>query len=169
MISQTFSSYDLEQLSQVAAEDSRRRKNFNLHADFEDPVQYFVNRIFSDSYIRPHRHDLNSGVEILVALSGVSVAVIFNDNGNIESCVFLESPGISSRKDMNAVVTLAPMTWHTVIALDGNVTLLEIKKGPFNPLAAKQFAEWAPEEGSERALDYLRDLVDEVKAVRLGL
>jgi len=169
MISQAFSSYDLEQLSQIASDDTRRRKHFNLHSDFEEPVQYFVNRILSDSYIRPHRHDLKSGLEILVALSGVSVVLIFNDSGNVEKSIILEPLGTSPSKDRNVVVTLAPMTWHTVIALDENVTLLEIKKGPFHPLEAKQFAEWAPAEGSEVALDYLRDLVDEFKNLHLGL
>lgn len=169
MLPQTFNSYDLDQLSSIASEDPRRRKNLNMHNDFNDPVQYFVNRILSDSYIRPHRHDLNSDVEILVALSGVSVVVIFDDNGNVENFVFLECLGKQSKKNSNAVITLAPMTWHTVIALNKNVTLLEIKKGPFNPLAAKHFAEWAPEEGSKKSLRYLHDLHEKAMAINLAL
>jgi cupin fold WbuC family metalloprotein len=169
MVSKTFNSYDLDQLTKIAKEDSRHRKHLNLHNDFNDPVQYFVNRILRNSYIRPHYHDLSSGIEILVALSGVSVVVIFDDNGNIKNFVFLECLDKFSKKGTSAVISLAPLTWHTLIPLDENVTLLEIKKGPFNPLAAKHPAEWAPKEDSKRVQPYFDDLVDKAMAVYLSL
>jgi hypothetical protein len=36
--------------------------------------------------------------------------------------------------------------------------LLEVKSGPFNPLVAKEFAIWAPEECSDQGQEYLSDL-----------
>ena len=56
-------------------------------------------------------------------------------------------------------VEVTPDTWHTVVALEPNSILLEIKAGPFDPTQPKEFAPWAPEEGSEMAERYLEELL----------
>jgi cupin fold WbuC family metalloprotein len=162
-IPKIFGGRELDNLSRIASKDNRRRKNFNLHADFNDPVQYFINRVYSDSYIRPHQHDIESGEEIIVSLGGTSATVIFSDAGIIEEIILLSPFHLCADKKSAVVVTLFPGTWHTVIALDENVTLLEVKKGPFNPDAAKIFADWAPAEGSKLAPAYLNDLISKTK------
>ena len=45
----------LNQVSKIAVDSTRKRKNFNFH-QLEDPVQRFLNAIEPGSYIQPHRH-----------------------------------------------------------------------------------------------------------------
>ena len=49
-------------------------------------------------------------------------------------------------------------TWHTVLALTPDAVLLEGKAGPFDPLGPREFADWAPEQGTAEALVLLRVL-----------
>ena len=49
-------------------------------------------------------------------------------------------------------------TWHTVIAMEPRCVLLEIKAGPFDETSPKELADWAPQEGTPDALEYLHDL-----------
>jgi hypothetical protein len=60
--------------------------------------------------------------------------------------------------DISPGVELSPRTWHTVVALNEQSVLLEIKAGPFDPKAAKEFAPWAPEEATDLAQHYLQNL-----------
>ena len=39
-----------------AAASPRRRKNFNLHASPDDPIQRLCNAFEPGTYVRPHRH-----------------------------------------------------------------------------------------------------------------
>jgi hypothetical protein len=42
-------------------------------------------------------------------------------------------------------------SWHALSILEEETVLLEIKPGPYLPLSDKDFAPWAPEEGSSSA------------------
>lgn len=159
---------NLKYLNQLASRDARRRKNHNMHSGFDDPIQYFVNNIFCDSYIRPHRHDLTSGEEIIVSLHGTSCVLTFSDTGIVQEFILLAPYHLKARRNSTLMVTLPPMTWHTVIPLDDHITLLEIKRGPFNPDAAKIPASWAPSESDEQAQQYLSTLVNEAKDYFFG-
>ena len=50
---------------------------------------------------------------------------------------------------MNFGASIPAASWHTVIALEENSILLEMKDGPFHFETAKDFAPWASEEGSK--------------------
>ena len=64
--------------------------------------------------------------------------------------------GIHSRLNLMAAgVEIPSNTWRTVLAHESGSVLLEVKKGPFNPSAAKDLAPWAPAEGSASANKYL--------------
>jgi hypothetical protein len=49
-------------------------------------------------------------------------------------------------------------TWHALVALERGSVFFETKPGPYVPLTDKDFAPWAPEEGSEEAGEYLDNL-----------
>ena len=53
-----------------------------------------------------------------------------------------------------SIQEVPPGTWHTVVALETGSVLLEVKAGPFIPDQPKEFAAWAPEEGSDEAREY---------------
>jgi cupin fold WbuC family metalloprotein len=54
-----FSNSFLEDLRRQSSLSLRKRKNHNLHFDYEDPCQRLFNAIEMSSYIRPHRHSLD--------------------------------------------------------------------------------------------------------------
>jgi cupin fold WbuC family metalloprotein len=113
------------------------------------------NAVGADSYIRPHRHSLDPKTETLFAVKGKFALVVFDDHGNPQQVSMFGSQLFG---DMPAGVELTPGAWHTVVALSDEAVLLEIKAGPFDAQAAKEFAPWAPEEGTMQAPHYLRSL-----------
>lgn len=143
----------LDALEEQARASPRARQHLNLHADYADPCQRFLNAVLAHSYIRPHRHASDPKVETLFVLRGRFGVVTFDAAGTVESTTILSlgDGGASG-------IELAPGEWHTVIALSPSAVLLEMKAGPFNPQAAKEMAAWAPFEDSTEAPAYLEML-----------
>ncbi len=52
--------------------------------------------------------------------------------------------------------------WNTVVALESNSILLEVKAGPFDPFQPKDLAIWALEENSELKEAYYAHLYERV-------
>lgn len=151
-----FSNSFLDDLNRESLLSERKRKNYNIHHDYLDSCQRLFNAIGLDSYIRPHRHSSDQKYECLIAVSGLFSLFIFDEDGGIISITKFGSE-LYRKVEKNCVagVEIPPNVWHTVIALSGKATLFEVKAGPFNPLGAKEFAEWAPEEGEPNSLNYL--------------
>jgi len=149
---QIFDNYLLKKLSSQARSNPRLRVNFNLHSSHEEPSQRLLNAMEPDSYIRPHRHQTDPKNECFIAIRGKLALVTFNDLGEIEQLVRF---GFGE----DAVgAELPPGVWHTVVCLEPGAIFFETKSGPFNPIAKKDMAPWAPEEGSDGALGYLQKL-----------
>jgi len=146
----------LDDLGEKARQSSRGRQHHNIHDSYEDPCQKLLNAVGTDSYIRPHRHALDPKDECLIAAKGLFALIVFNEEGEVRHVerfgterYYRNDPAISLGVELPAGI------WHTVIALEPDSVLLELKAGPFNPDAAKEFAPWAPEEGSAEAEEYL--------------
>lgn len=131
----------LDRLSGEAQEKGRRRTNHNLHVDYNEPCQRFLNAVEPDSYIRPHRHLTPPKPESFIVLRGRLLVLLFDDQGTIIH-TFLLTPGGSA-----CGADLAPGLWHTVVALDPGTVFFEAKPGPYAVLSDKDFAPWAPAEG----------------------
>ena len=143
----------LDALENQARSSPRARQHLNLHRDYGDPCQRFLNAVLSHSYIRPHRHASDPKVETLFALRGKLGVITFDDVGAVQSTTIL------SHDDGGASgIELASDEWHTAIALSSSAVILEMKAGPFNPGAAKEIAPWAPPENSAEAPAYLEML-----------
>lgn len=154
-----FSNSFLDELIRESLLSTRKRKNHNIHNDYFDSCQRLFNSIGLDSYIQPHRHSLDPKQECLIAVSGLFGLFIFDDDGQILSVTKFGSDLYrNTEKNCAAGVEIPSNAWHTVIALSNSAILFEVKPGPFNPLAAKEFAEWAPKEGEPNSLDYLARL-----------
>ena len=152
----SFSNTFLDDLNRESLLSVRKRKNCNIHYDYFDSCQRLFNAIGLDSYIRPHRHSLDPKYECLIAVSGLFGLFIFDDDGQILSITKFGSDLYrKAEKSCVAGVDIPPNAWHTVIALSSSAILFEVKAGPFNPLAAKEFPVWAPEEGEPSSADYL--------------
>lgn len=141
-----------------AKEAKRARQHQNIHLSYDDPCQRLLNAIGVGSYIRPHRHSLDPKIETLVAVRGLFALVTFDPSGEIDGIIRFGSEKYDDILAPNVGVELHPGVWHTVAALTDGAVLLEVKAGPFNPGAAKEFAPWAPEEGTDEAVHYMQSL-----------
>ena len=139
-------------LSSQAKSNPRLRKNLNLHSNYEEPSQRLLIAMEPDSYIRPHRHLTDPKIECFIGIQGQFALLTFDNSGEI-----IEILRFGVREDAVGI-ELSPGVWHTVICLEQNSILFETKPGPFNPISKKDMASWAPEEGSDIALEYLEKL-----------
>lgn len=140
-------------ISARAIEAPRRRMNHNFHPVLSDPLQRLLNVMEPLSYIRPHKHENPDKVEAFILLRGRMVVVEFNPDGSVSDHILLDPLNGSYG------VEIAPRTFHTIIALESGTTVYEVKNGPYDPVDDKNFASWAPKEGSGEAPEYLRDLL----------
>ena len=147
----------VELLCADAALNPRKRQYRNIHHSYQDPCQRLFNAIEPGSYIRPHRHLSYARDELLIVVRGLMALVEFDADGKLNTVIRMGSEKYGANLAVGVEVT--PDTWHTVVALEPNSILLEIKAGPFDPTQPKEFAPWAPEEGSEMAERYLEELL----------
>ena len=137
----------LEDTTAKARSRARGRCNHNLHPTLEDPVQRFLNVLQPGSYVRPHRHEAHRW-ELFLLLEGEAAAVVFDDRGEVTERLVLRRGGARA-------VEVAGGVWHTLFALAPDTTLFEVKPGPYTPLSDKDFAPWAPLEGTPEAASLL--------------
>lgn len=80
--------------------------------------------------------------------------ITFTDQGTNESISFFGSEKYSEKLSIACGLELPAGVWHTVISLEDESVLFEVKVGPFNPSLAKEIAPWDPEEGTQHANDF---------------
>jgi len=141
----------LRELQAAAQANPRRRMHRNLHRSYDEPCQRLLVAMEADSYIRPHRHLTPPKPECFLALRGRFAAVTFHDDGRVARVIPLAS-------DAAVAVDIPPGTWHAIVALGRGGVFFETKPGPYVPLSDKDFAVWAPVEGSPESTQYLADL-----------
>tara|TARA_R110002049_G_scaffold214369_1_gene385871 strand:+ start:177 stop:674 length:498 start_codon:yes stop_codon:yes gene_type:complete len=154
----TFTPEYLDDLIDAAIASPRLRQHRNIHASYQDHCQRFLNAICIESYIRPHRHNIDPKAETLLAVRGLFALVTFDDNGQILDVIRFGTEKYSNNKGLSVGVDISPGIWHTIIALQTGSVLLELKAGPFDPKAAKEPAPWAPVEESVEGKIYLENL-----------
>lgn len=76
---------------------------------------------------------------MLTLLSGRLALLLFDDNGQLIQRVELSDAG-------TRVVEFDGAQWHTLVALESETLMLEVKRGPHTPLGNDDFASWAPRE-----------------------
>lgn len=142
----------LDNLSLEAQDSDRLRKNYNLHSHSTDPIQRLLNALEPDTYICPHKHENPDKRELFIPVRGAFVLIVFDDSGEIKSAVRL------SETSKERIVEIEPRVWHTILCEDSGTIYFEIKDGPYDAIADKNFAPWAPEELSPLAKNYLNEL-----------
>jgi cupin fold WbuC family metalloprotein len=135
-----------------ASESKRQRINHNFHPTLEANYQRMLNCLLPETYCQPHRHFNPPKSESFIILKGKAVVLEFDDNGIVTDYILLDS----SKGKYG--VDIFPGTWHTIIALTPCV-VFESKDGPYVPLTDKDFATWAPMEGSPNAQKYNKELL----------
>jgi cupin fold WbuC family metalloprotein len=139
----------LDEVRLRARQSSRLRANHNFHSSYEDNPQRFLNAMCRGTYVRPHRHEAPRP-ESLIVLSGELAYFLFDDSGSVTQRTILGRDAVG--------IDVPAGVWHTGVAITPEVTLFEVKPGPYVQATDKDFASWAPAEGDLRATDYLREL-----------
>jgi cupin fold WbuC family metalloprotein len=139
-------------VSEEAKQSARLRKNLNFHTDYADPVNRMLNAIEPGTYVRPHKHESPDKCEVFLILAGKVLALQFDDAGSI-----MEHTVLDNSQDVYGV-EIPPRKWHTIVSLASGTVLYEVKQGPYAPIDDKNFAPWAPPEGSPEAAEYLTSI-----------
>ena len=130
-----------------ASGSPRRRLNHNFHAP-ADRVQRFLNVLQPGTYVRPHRHlrqRPGEGFECFLVLQGEVGLLLLDGGGRV-----FRRERISFRGPLHGI-ELAEGVIHTLVALSADAVLMEIKQGPYEPAADKDFLAGFPLEGTEAA------------------
>ena len=161
MTTSPFRRIDQKLFAQVAAEarqHPRLRLNHNFHRE-QDPVQRFLNVLQTGTYVRPHRHrrnDSGTGFECFLVLQGAIGLLLFNTEGEIQQQLHLNANGPTHG------IEVAEDQFHTLVALETDSVIFELKQGPYQPTQDKDFLCRFPQEGTEEAATqeaYWRDLL----------
>lgn len=134
-----------DSLSGQAAASPRKRAHHNLHPTLEDPIHRLVMAMEPGTYVRPHRHMKPPKWELILALRGRAAILIFSDDGTVLERVEVEAAGHCRGYEIPAGA------WHTLVALEPNTVVMEIKSGPYQKPPPEDFVSWAPEENTPDA------------------
>ena len=155
---QTLGPEDFQSLQIAAAASPRKRAHLELHErGAEDPLQRFLVGILPGSYVRAHRHVEPHKLEITACLAGGCDVLFFDARGALTERHALRADGRGL-----SLLQIPPKTWHSLSVPEGFAVLLEVKQGPYDAAADKDFAAWAPREGEPGAVNcsaWLRNAV----------
>src|SRR5262245_17016608 len=136
----------LDELAVEATASPRGRTNYNIHASSDDLVQRLFVVTNRQSYFRPHRHLSKS--ELAIVVRGQFDVITFDDRGTVTArYVVGDTQGFAYETPRG--------TWRTPVANADGSTLLEVKRGPYDPASSAEFAAWAPPEGDASVPEFL--------------
>jgi cupin fold WbuC family metalloprotein len=138
---------------ETAQKSTRRRTTYNFHKDLSDTLQRMLNIMNKDTYVQAHRHKNPDKREAFIILKGKVLVIEFDDSGNVIDHIVL------NREQENYGCEIAQGCWHTIICLEDNSIVYEVKDGPYIQETDKQFAPWAPKEGDKSCMDYNKKLM----------
>jgi len=137
----------LDAVAEKAQSRPRLRQNHDFH-EAPEKVQRFLNALQPGTYVRPHRHlraPDGNGFEFFLVLQGALGMLILDEQGQVIHTERIEAQGPTRG------VELAEGNFHTLIALEPNTVMLELKEGPYQPSTDKDFLPMFPAEGMSEA------------------
>ena len=117
----------LDDLTAKAKASPRLRMNMDLRNSPEDQSQRMLNAIEPGSEVPVHRHRLSS--ETVVCLRGRLVEEYYDEAGRVVDTIELTPGGPV------VALNIPAGQWHTVRSLESGTVILEVKDGPYVPLA----------------------------------
>lgn len=99
----------------------------DLRNSSEDQSQRMLNAIEPGSEVPIHRHRLSS--ETVVCLRGRLVEEYYDEAGRVSDSIELTPGGPV------VALNIPAGQWHTVRSLESGTVILEVKDGPYAPLA----------------------------------
>jgi len=149
-----------EKLTGEAVTSPRKRKNFNFHRVFSDPMNRMLHAMEPETYVQPHKHENPDKREAFIILKGRVVVIEFDDSGRIQEFTILDP------QTGNYGAEIQPRTWHCLIVLAKGTLVYEVKDGPYDPSDDKIFASWASAEGNPEAEKYKETILRQLKIER---
>jgi cupin fold WbuC family metalloprotein len=149
-----FEQQKIKEIIEYSKHSPRKRIIYPLHKSDGDMLHRMFNVVQPGSYIRPHQHKKANKSESIIVVQGGICFITFNKTGEITMfknlCAQSECFGVD----------IEPIVIHSFFALKENTVIFEVKNGPYIKEMDKEFAEWAPEEFSNEADEYLKHLVE---------
>ena len=118
----------LDDLTAKAKESPRLRMNLDLRNDENDSSQRMLNAIEPGAEVPIHRHRKTS--ETVVCLRGKLVEELYDDLERMCTESIVLTPN-----GPTVAINIPIGQWHTVKALESGTCILEVKDGPYEPLA----------------------------------
>ena len=139
----------LQEMMEKSRQSARKRVNLNFHFGGSDPIQRMLNAMQPGTYLQPHKHENPDKREVFIALTGRFVVISFDHTGNITDHMILDTAAKNHAAEIEARV------YHTIICLEPDSVIYEVKDGPYDVADDKRFAAWAPQEGDHRCAEFL--------------
>lgn len=133
----------------LAENNPRRRTNYNLHTDYQDPVQRFLNIVTDDSYIQPHRHVQQDCWEGFIIIQGELCVLQFDHHGTVSHRHVLTTHGPAYGIELDSSQI------HSIVSLSRQAVVFEYKQGPYDPAHDKSFPSWSIDPEDQQARAYL--------------
>ena len=136
-----------DRVADQARRRPRLRQNHNFHLE-SDLVQRFLNVLQPGTYVRPHRHlraTKGEGFECFLVLQGAIGLLVFDSQNQLIHRERLDAAGPVRG------VELADNQMHTLVAIEPNTVMFELKQGPYRPSEDKDFLAGSPPEGTSEA------------------
>lgn len=118
----------LDDLTAKAKASPRLRMNLDLRNDENDSSQRMLNAIEPGAEVPIHRHQKTS--ETVVCLRGKLVEELYDDLERMCTESIVLTPN-----GPTVAINIPIGQWHTVKALESGTCILEVKDGPYEPLA----------------------------------
>ncbi|MBD2081217.1 WbuC family cupin fold metalloprotein [Leptolyngbya sp. FACHB-17] len=142
----------MDSIAEQARSSPRQRKNHNFH-EHHDRVQRFLNVLQPGTYVRPHRHVRPAdadGFEFFLVLQGAIGILILNQSGSVIHTEKISATGTTRG------VELGEGMFHTLIALEPDTVMFELKEGPYVPMDDKDFLPQFPLENTPDAKQWIQ-------------
>jgi cupin fold WbuC family metalloprotein len=134
----------------------RRRTILPFHKHHDDALHRMFNALQPGTYVQPHRHTSPPKPEAFVVLRGAIDFLIFDESGELSLVAEL-----AAQSDVFGIDVAAGL-FHAFIVRAADTILYEVKPGPFAPMSDKDFATWAPAEGTPGVGAYVEELEQRV-------
>lgn len=117
----------LDSVSELAKVSTRKRKNYNFHANLDDNVQKLLNAMEPGTEVPIHRH-IETDEAYIVVRGGIKV-ILYDDSKN----VILEE--ILKPQLGKFGIDIKAGQWHTLEVLETGTVIFEVKQGPYQPIS----------------------------------
>lgn len=148
----------VEQALSASRESERKRVILPFHKSHAETLHRMFNALQPGTYVRPHRHRSPPKSEAFLVLQGALDFVVFDEQGALAQVQRLAAGTDTFGID------LAPGLFHAFLVRMPDTLIYEVKPGPYSVLDDKDFASWAPAEGTPEVPVYLQALERELEA-----